>query len=81
MPTGSPQNTRQRHATQAAHRRVSRAMPHLLERVLQDTQPEDLSPVEIVARDWRLRAIEDLGGPEALTAAREALLNAATLAR
>ena len=41
--------------------------------------PDDaLSPLEAAARAWRRDVLSDLGGPDAVPAARRALLDAAT---
>jgi hypothetical protein len=39
---------------------------------------ESLSPVERTARDWRQQVFDDLGGLDAVSAAKRALLDAAT---
>jgi hypothetical protein len=58
---------------------VSRALPHLMARVVDPHLPtESLSPVEQAARDWRQQVLDDLGGLDAVSATRPALLDAAT---
>ncbi len=56
---------------------VTKALPYLLERVVDDRLPDDaLTPLETAARAWRREAAEDLGGD--LPATKRALLDAAT---
>ena len=58
---------------------VDRALPYLLERIKDVVIPEeDLSPVERAAREWRWEVLTDLGGLDNVSAARMALLDAAT---
>jgi hypothetical protein len=58
---------------------VSRALPHLMQRVLDPALPETaLSLVERAARDWRQQVLDDLGGLDAVSATKRALLDAAT---
>jgi len=56
---------------------IKRAPPFLVERVNDATIPDvDLSPVEHAARQWRENVISDLGGRDAMTTTKLALLNA-----
>jgi hypothetical protein len=56
---------------------LKKALPHLLERVNDSAIPDaDLSPVENAARQWRESVISDLGGRDAMTTTKLALLNA-----
>jgi hypothetical protein len=56
---------------------VKRALPFLLERVNDTAIPDaDLSPVEHAARQWRESVISDLGGRDAITTIKLALLDA-----
>ncbi len=58
---------------------VTRALPHLLERIVDRSLPDAaLSPIERAAREWRQEVIADLGGPEAVPATKWALVNAVT---
>jgi hypothetical protein len=58
---------------------VTRALPYLIERVVDASIPDDaLTPVEQAARQWRDEVVRDLGGVTNISAARMALLNAAT---
>jgi len=78
-PPGPPQDRARRPYHRAGLHVVSRALPYLLERVADPAIPDEaLSPVERAARAWRLEVLEDLGGSEAVPAARVALLDAAT---
>jgi hypothetical protein len=75
----SPQNQARRAYHQHGQGIVSRALPHLMERVLDPGLSETvLSPVERAARDWRQQVLDDLGGLPAVSATRRALLDAAT---
>jgi hypothetical protein len=57
---------------------VTKALPHLVERVADASiANEALTPVERAAREWRQDVIADHGGISVLTAARCALLDAA----
>lgn len=57
---------------------VSRALPHLTERVADASVPDDaLTAVERAAREWRRDVLADVGGAEAVSATRRALLDAA----
>jgi len=52
-------------------------LPHVLDRIRDDTLPaDDLSPLEAAARQWRENVISDLGGRDALTTTKHALVNA-----
>jgi hypothetical protein len=58
--------------------RLKRQLPHVLDRIRDDTVPADaLSPLEVAARDWRAGVLIDLGGRDALTTSKLALINAA----
>jgi len=58
---------------------LKRQLPHVLTRIADDTiAPDDLSPLEATARQWRDDVIRDLGGVAAITTTKMALLNAAT---
>ncbi len=62
----------------SGHDTLARALPHLMERVLDlSLSDETLSPVERAARDWRREVLDDLGGLAAVPATRLALLDAA----
>ncbi len=57
---------------------LRKSLPQLLERVVDDNLPsEQLSPLELAAREWRGEVLADLGGPEQVAATRMALLSAA----
>ena len=57
---------------------VTKAIPYLVERVKDPALRDDaLTPVERAARAWRTEVVQDLGGPEAIPAARTALVDAA----
>jgi hypothetical protein len=57
---------------------VERALPFLVERVKDPRVADDaLTPVERGARAWRGEVLRDLGGPEAVSAAKLALVEAA----
>ena len=63
--------------TRSGRNIVSRALPHLTDRVADASIPDDaLTPVELAARAWRRDVLADLGGPEVVIAARLALLDA-----
>jgi hypothetical protein len=56
---------------------LKKNLPHVLDRINDDTVPaRDLSPLEAAARQWRDSVISDLGGREALTTTKHALVNA-----
>jgi hypothetical protein len=78
-PPRSTQNQARRPYHQHGQGIISRALPHLMERVLDPGLSETvLSPVERAARDWRQQVLDDLGGLDAVSATRRALLDAAT---
>ena len=57
---------------------LRKSLPQLLERVADDNLPsEQLSPLELAAREWRQEVLADLGGAEQVAATRMALLSAA----
>ena len=57
---------------------MERALPYLVERVKDPRVADDaLTPVERGARAWRGEVLHDLGGPEAVSAAKLALVEAA----
>jgi hypothetical protein len=57
---------------------VERALPFLVERVRDPSVPDDvLTPVERGARGWLVEVLHDLGGPEAVSAPKRAVVNAA----
>jgi hypothetical protein len=73
---------RRNRATREYHRTgaypVERALPFLVERVKDPRVADDaLTPVERGARAWRGEVLHDLGGPEAVPAAKLALVEAA----
>jgi hypothetical protein len=77
-----PSRPRRNRATRAYHRTgaypVERALPFLVERVKDPHVADDaLTPVERGARAWRGEVLRDLGGPEAVSAAKLALVEAA----
>jgi hypothetical protein len=77
-----PSRPRRNRATREYHRTgaypVERALPFLVERVRDPRVPDDvLTPVERGARAWRAEVLLDLGGPEAVPAAKLALVEAA----
>jgi hypothetical protein len=75
----SPRNRARRPYHQHGQGIVSRALPHLMARVIDPHLPtESLSPVERAARDWRQQVLDDLGGLDAVPATKRALLDAAT---
>ena len=77
MPSQRPHH-RARPYTLSGRHVVSRALPHLTERVADTSIPDAaLSPVERAARAWRRDVLADLGGPQQVSAARLALLDAA----
>ena len=77
MPSRRPRDGARPYTRSGLHI-VSRALPHLTERVADASIPDEaLSPVERVARDWRRDVLADLGGGEAVSAARRAVLDAA----
>jgi len=56
---------------------IKRALPFLVERVNDAAIPDaDLSPVEHAAQQWRENVISDLGGRDAITTTKLALLHA-----
>jgi hypothetical protein len=56
---------------------LKKALPHLVERVADESIPSDaLTPVESAAREFRADVLADLGGREHVTATKLALLNA-----
>ena len=77
-----PSRPRRNRATREYHRTgaypVERALPFLVERV-KDPHVADaaLTPVERGARAWRGEVLHDLGGPETVSAAKLALVEAA----
>ena len=74
-----PRNRARRPYHQHGQGVVSRALPHLMERVLDPALPETaLSLIERAARDWRQQVLDDLGGLDAVSATKRALLDAAT---
>jgi hypothetical protein len=57
---------------------LRKQLPHMLTRISADTlAPDDLSPLEATARQWRESVITDLGGHDVLTTTKLALINAA----
>jgi len=57
---------------------VQRALPYLLARIkCEGSEESPLTPLEEAARDWRNDVLADLGGPEAVSATKQALLDAA----
>ena len=74
-----PQNrARQRPYHRHGQGLVTKAIPYLVERVKDPALRDDaLTPVERGARAWRTEVVQDLGGPEAIPAARTALVDAA----
>ena len=71
-PRYARQNTRSHLDTVTNH------VPKLLQRITDDTiAPSELSPFEVLARDWRTHVIQDLGGPAAITTTKLALINSA----
>jgi hypothetical protein len=57
---------------------LRKQLPHILTRISDDTlAPHDLSPFEATARQWRESVITDLGGHDALTTTKLALINTA----
>jgi hypothetical protein len=78
-PSNPPQNRAKRPYQRSGLHVVRKALPFLLERVADPAVPdESLSPVELAARAWRQEILADLGGSEAVPAAKRALLDAAT---
>ena len=76
MPSRRPRDGARPYTRSGLHV-VSRALPHLTERVADASIAEDaLSPVERAARAWRRDVLADLGGLEVVSAARLALLDA-----
>jgi hypothetical protein len=78
----TPARPRRNRATRSYHRTgaypVSRALPFLVERVKDPSVADDaLTPLERGARAWRGEVLHDLGGPEAVSAAKLALVEAA----
>ena len=69
-----PQNrARQRPYHRHGQGLVTKAIPYLVERVKDPALRDDaLTPVERGARAWRTEVVQDLGGPEAIPAARAA---------
>jgi hypothetical protein len=58
---------------------MTKALPRLLERIVDRSLADDaLSPVERAAREWRQEVLADLGGPEAVSATKRALVDAVT---
>jgi len=56
---------------------LKKNLPHVLDRIRDDTVPaNDLCPLEAAARQWRDNVISDLGGRDALTTTKHALVNA-----
>jgi hypothetical protein len=77
-----PARPRQNRAPRPYHRSgahvVAKAVPFLVERVKDPRVADDaLTPVERGARAWRGEVLHDLGGPEAVPAAKLALVEAA----
>ena len=73
-----PRRTGRRAYHQHGRAVVSKALPYLMERVTDPAIADgELTPVERAARTWRMEVITDLGGLEAVPAARIALLDAA----
>jgi len=78
-PAKPPQNSTKRPYQRSGLHVVNKALPYLLERVTDLAIPDEtLSPVELAARTWRQAVIADLGGLESVSAAKQALLDAAT---
>ncbi len=78
-PSNPPQNRAKRPYQRSGLHVVNKALPFLLERVANAAVPDELlSPVELAARAWRQEILVDLGGSEAVPAAKRALLDAAT---
>ena len=79
MTARSPRHPAKRPYVRSGLHVVRGALPVLLARVTDPAVPDGaLSPVEQAARDWRAEVLADLGGPEAVPAAKRALLDAAT---
>jgi len=58
------------------HRMIlfSKRLPGLLARITADEVPEDVTPLELASRDFRMSLIQDLGGIEHVTSDRLALI-------
>ncbi len=62
----------------SGHHIVAKALPLLVERVTDPGVPDErLSPLERAVRGWRDEILMDLGGPETVSAAKRAVLDAA----
>lgn len=78
-PSNPPQNRAKRPYQRSGLHVVNKALPFLLERVANAAVPDELlSTVELAARAWRQEILADLGGSDAVPAAKRALLDAAT---
>jgi hypothetical protein len=64
---------RQRHH-HSHYKLVGKRLPGLLARIASDEAPADLSPLEHVARDFRMSLINDAGGIERITSDRLAMI-------
>jgi hypothetical protein len=78
MPARPPSNRHVRPYHRSGEHVVTKAVPFLVERVKAPRVADDaLTPVERGARRWRAEILHDLGGPEAVPAAKLALVEAA----
>jgi hypothetical protein len=78
MPARPPSNHPVRPYHRSGEHVVAKAVPFLVERVKDPRVADDaLTPVERGARRWRAEILHDLGGPEAVPAAKLALVEAA----
>jgi hypothetical protein len=79
MPSRPPSNRHVRPYHRSGAHVVAKAAPYLVERVKDPSVPDDvLTPVERAAPDWRRQVLDDLGGLDAVSATKRALLDAAT---
>jgi hypothetical protein len=78
MASGPPRNPVKRPYQRSGQHIIAKAAPFLVDRITNATVVDDaLTPLERAARDWRAQVLDDLGGADAVPAAKRAVLDAA----